>query len=409
MRGLPRTFWLLWTGALINRLGGFVFTFLALYLTQVRHFSVSQAGMVVSLFGAGSFASGPVGGYLADHVGRRRTMLLSFGLAPLAMLQLAFARSLGHIAVSTLLLGFVSDLYRAAHQACISDVVPPSERTRAYGYVYWAVNLGFAGAAMIAGFMASVSFTLLFVGDAITTLLFGVIIFAGVPETHPERDVARRERPNLMVPLRDRVFVSFVLAQFLVMFVGAQATTTLAIDITRHGIPNQTYGWLLAINGVLIVLLQPSAIRGVQRFRRARVLALAALLQGVGFGLSGAGHTRGWYAFTIVVWTAAELMYSPVSPTVVADLAPTSLRGSYQGVYMMAWGGATSVAPLLGGWVLDHAGTAALWGCCFALCLVGGGLHLAAGPARRRRLALLEGGAGTAREDGLLAPAPPPM
>src|SRR6266511_3081559 len=183
MRGLPRIFWLLWVGALVNQLGGFVFTFLALYLTQVRHFSVSEAGLVVSLFGAGSLASGPVGGYLADHVGRRRTMLLSFGLAPLAMLQLAFARRAWHIGVATLLLGFFSDLYRAAHQASISDVVPPSERTRAYGYVYWAVNLGFAGAAMIAGFMSSVSFTLLFIGDALTTLLFGIIIFAGVPET----------------------------------------------------------------------------------------------------------------------------------------------------------------------------------------------------------------------------------
>ena len=32
VRGLPRTYWILWTGALINRLGGFVMPLLALYL-----------------------------------------------------------------------------------------------------------------------------------------------------------------------------------------------------------------------------------------------------------------------------------------------------------------------------------------------------------------------------------------
>ncbi|HEY2746367.1 MAG TPA: MFS transporter, partial [Polyangia bacterium] len=69
MRGLPRTFWYLWVGALIDRLGTFVYTFLALYLTRARHFSVAHAGFVIALWGAGNFAAGPVGGYLADHLG----------------------------------------------------------------------------------------------------------------------------------------------------------------------------------------------------------------------------------------------------------------------------------------------------------------------------------------------------
>ena len=42
--GLPRTFWLLWTGTLINRLGAFVVIFLAIYLTGERGFTQSQAG-----------------------------------------------------------------------------------------------------------------------------------------------------------------------------------------------------------------------------------------------------------------------------------------------------------------------------------------------------------------------------
>src|SRR4051812_43766837 len=163
MRGLPRTFWYLWTGALVNRLGGFVYTFLALYLTQARHFTVAQAGLVIALYGAGSFASAPVGGFLADHIGPRRTMLLSFSCASAAMLQLGFARAAWHIALSAPLLGFCSDLFRPAQQATIADIVAPADRTRAYGYLYWAVNLGFSGAAMIAGFMAQRSFTLLFV------------------------------------------------------------------------------------------------------------------------------------------------------------------------------------------------------------------------------------------------------
>ena len=44
--GLPTAFWWLWLSTLVNRLGGFVVTFLALYLTLDRHFSPAFAGLV---------------------------------------------------------------------------------------------------------------------------------------------------------------------------------------------------------------------------------------------------------------------------------------------------------------------------------------------------------------------------
>ncbi|HXU74817.1 MAG TPA: MFS transporter [Polyangia bacterium] len=379
MRGLPRTFWYLWVGALIDRLGTFVYTFLALYLTRARHFSVAHAGFVIALWGAGNFAAGPVGGYLADHLGRRRTMLLAFTLSAASMMNLGLARSEWHIAMATLMLGFCGNLFRPAQQATVADVVPPHDRTRAYGYLYWAVNLGFAGAAMLGGFMAERNFMLLFIADAATTVAFGIVVFLRVPETHPERHVAVRKRPDLRVPMRDRSFMIFVFAQLLVMLVGSQGNSTLPIDLRDHGIAPSTYGWLLAINGVMIVLLQPTAVSLVQRFDRGRVLALGALLQGIGFGLTAAGHSVGWYAFTIVVWTMAELCYSPVAPAVVSDLAPTHLRGTYQGVYSMAWGAGSFFAPLLGSAVLGRFGSSALWSSCFAVCLIAVTLHLPRG------------------------------
>jgi MFS family permease len=388
MRGLPRTFWYLWAGALINRLGGFVYTFLALYLTQARHFTVAHAGFVIALYGAGSFASGPVGGYLADHIGRRRTMVLSFALSTAAMLQLGFARATWHITLSAPLVGFCGDLFRPAQQAAIADVVPPADRTRAYGYIYWAVNLGFAGAAMIAGFMAERNFTLLFVGDAVTTLAFGIIVFLRVPETHPERHVAVRERPDLRVPLRDRAFMAFIVAQFIGMLVGAQANSTLAVDLRDHGVRPVTYGWLLAINGVMIVLLQPTAIGLVQRFSRGRVLAVASLLQGVGFGLTGAGHSVALYALTVVIWTVAELGYSPLAPAIVSDLAPTRLRGTYQGIFSMAWGAASCLGPALGALVLGRFGSVTLWSGCFVVCVVAAVLHQSRGAAYTRAVSV---------------------
>ena len=45
--GMPRPFWFLWGGTIVNRLGGFVIPFLTLYLTGPRGLPVSQAALMV--------------------------------------------------------------------------------------------------------------------------------------------------------------------------------------------------------------------------------------------------------------------------------------------------------------------------------------------------------------------------
>jgi MFS family permease len=90
--GFPRQFWFLWTGTLINRLGGFVVIFLAIYLTGTRHFSQSQAGLVIGLYGVGGAIGTTIGGVLADRWGRRPTMLLAQFSAS-ALMLIAYARS----------------------------------------------------------------------------------------------------------------------------------------------------------------------------------------------------------------------------------------------------------------------------------------------------------------------------
>src|SRR3954454_19656440 len=109
-RGLPRAFWILCGGALINRLGSFVVPFLAIYLTTVRGIGVERAGFTVALHGMGSFAASPLGGVLADRIGRRRTMLVALVSGAAAMVHLGVARAPAHIALAAFILGLAGDL-----------------------------------------------------------------------------------------------------------------------------------------------------------------------------------------------------------------------------------------------------------------------------------------------------------
>ena len=193
---LPASFWYLWVGTVINRLGGFAVPFLMLYLTARLSMAPASAALLASVLGAGSFVAQLTGGELADRLGRRPVMMLSFFIAPIAMVALGLTHETVLLVIAMFVLGFFTDLYRPAVNAAIADLVPAERRTRAYGYIYWAVNLGAALAPVIAGLLANYDYFLLFLGDALTTAVFGLIVLTRVPETQAAEIAAAARTPT---------------------------------------------------------------------------------------------------------------------------------------------------------------------------------------------------------------------
>ena len=395
--GFPRTFWLLWAGTIVNRLGGFVIPFLALYLTGPRGLPVSQAALMVSFFGGGSFVASLVGGEIADRLGRRPVMLLSLLVAPGAMLAVGLADSVAWIAVGTAVLGFFTDLYRPAVSAAITDIVPPADRPRAFGYLYWAINVGAAIAPVAAGLLARTNYLLLFVGDALTTFLFGLIVLWGVRETRPAELEGRLSTPvgeRVRALWAEPVLLAFTGLALLFGTIYAQGHVTLPVDMSAHGLTPEQYGLAVALNGALIVVLGIPASNAAPRWPRFGALAIAGLLMGIGFGLPAIVTSFGGYALSVGIWTLGEIIGATVAPSVVADLAPIDKRGLYQGVFGAAWGLAFFTGPVLGGWIYQTRGATGLW----AACLLAGVLlfagYLALGRVAQRRMALVSGAPG---------------
>src|SRR5207342_1141219 len=91
------------------------------------------------------------------------------------MLCLAQARSLPMIVVFATLAGLTGELYRPASSALLADLVPAGQRVTAFAAYRLAFNAGWAFGPATAGLLAKKSFLWLFVGDAITSLLYGFV------------------------------------------------------------------------------------------------------------------------------------------------------------------------------------------------------------------------------------------
>jgi MFS family permease len=367
VEGLPPTYWLIWVGTLINRLGGFVIPFLTLYLTTQRSIPVSQAALMVSFFGAGSFLAQLSGGELSDRLGRRPVMLMSFFITPIFMIVLGLARDLLLISVATLIVGFFTDLYRPAVGAAIADLVPPESRTRAYGYNYWAINLGAAVAPILAGLMAQYDYLILFIADALTTAVFGFIVLSGIRETRPAEahHVAHLPIGERISQLkRAPILLIFSLITLFFGMIYTQSYVSLPLDMQSHGLGPDQYGAAIAVNGFLIILVTIPVSKMARKWPRYETVAVAAILLGLGYGFTALASNFPLFALSVAIWTLGEIAATSVGPTIIADLSPIDLRGLYQGIFGAAWGLSYFAGPLAGGWVYENLGANTLWISC---------------------------------------------
>ncbi|TXC96270.1 MFS transporter [Streptomyces sp. ISID311] len=372
--GLPRQFWWLWTSTLINRLGAFVATFLALYLTVERGYSASYAGLVGALYGLGGVLSSVGAGVLTDRLGRRPTMLIAQLSTAASVALLGFMTDPVAIAAVACVVGMASNASRPAVQAMMADIVAPEDRVRAFALNYWAINLGFAVSSTAAGLIAQHGYLALFLGEATLVLACALVVFRKLPETRPGHGHAAGapggpapEAVSLRTVLRDGRFMTVVGLNLLLALLFQQAYVSMPVSMGQDGFSSADFGMVIAVNGILIVLLQIPVTRFIEHRSPAMLLVGSALLAGYGFGLTALAGSVAMYAVAVAVWTLGEIINSPTQMGLVVRLSPVHGRGRYQGMYSLSWSIASLTAPLLGGTVIDHYGADALWAGCAAV------------------------------------------
>jgi len=395
LRALPRTFWILFAGTFINRFGTFVWPFLTIYLTRRGH-TLTEAAWAVSAFGLGAFGGGFLGGWLADHLGRRNTIALGTFSSATSFMLLYTASSLPAVIVLTALAGMTSGMYHPAISALLADLVPEPQRMRAYAAIRLAANAGFAFGVSIGGILANYSLFWLFAGDALTTAIYGCIALAWLP--HGLRSLTQRTPwSDALASLRgDRAFHALWIAMFCGALIFMQSASTYSLYIIRDGLtadlpgwhlpPETIYGLLLGWNGVLIVFAELPLTSMTMRFETRRVMALGYALMGAGFALNAVAHTISALWMTMTIFTFGEMISAPTASTYLARIAPERMRGRYMGVLALAWNGAGIIGPQIG-FRLFAIDPVLVWLACGLLGLLAAGVILRGGRLREEKTA----------------------
>lgn len=364
--GLSRELWLVVLGMFLNYLGyGAVLPFEIIYLHNGRGFPLGVAGLVVGLVTGIAVLISPLAGPLIDRIGARATATGAGVALAAGYAGLAFAHSPLQAFAAAAFAGIGNGALNPSQSTLLAVLAPSDIRHRVTAVSRVASNagigLGSALGGLVAGFGLS-GFILLFLANAVTYLIYVFVLVVVVRnEVRPE-PIAGGYR----LVLRDRAFVHLALTNVAIIGVGWGVFTWLLPPYAEEqiGLSTQLIGLLLLANAVTVVVAQVPVTRFAEGRRRVVMMALAASIFVFACLLVVAAGLRIDIAYPALIIASiavavGECFHTTALMPLVADLAPTSLRGRYMAAIGLSWWVGLALAPTLGTQVLSLSPLAA--------------------------------------------------
>ena len=347
----------------INRAGSMVIVYLMLYLTQDMGVSVTTAGRVISIYGLGAICGTLLGGWLTDEIGPMRVQLFSLLGSGFVFFALSFASTIWAISILAFILAVIAESFRPANSTAVADVSPPKIRVRAYALLRLAINLGFAIGPVVGGILARINYSLLFWVDGSTCLLAGAYLYYVYKhDLSAIKHISEEEKKSARFPWTDGIYLIMLFFLFINGMIFFQIFNSWPLDLREnYGLLENQIGPLMAINAILIIMLEMPLVHWLERFNPIKIIGIGAFLVAFGVSLLPFGDAYLWVAFTVVVWTVGEMLCFPLVIAFIANRSSDVNRGKYMGMFSFTFSVSMVVSPALGAWIYDIYGPKTLW------------------------------------------------
>ncbi len=388
--GLSPQVWLLALIMFINRSGTMVILFMTIYATEKLHFSLTQAGVIMGLFGAGSFLGVLTGGKLTDKLGGKKVMQFSLLLGGVMFIILGTITQYFLFAVCIFFTSFFGEAFRPANSASIASHSHSNDYTRSISLNRLAINLGFSIGPALGGILASYNYNFLFIADGVTCISAGLIIAFFLKDSRAPTHEIKKEDNNTYnkydSPYHDKKYLLF--AFFCVLYAVAffQMFSTMPLYYKQvHHLSEFQIGWLMALNGLGVALIEMVMIYKIEgRMNPLNFIFLGAALLMINYLILIFAGSFSWLVLSMLLITFSEMFAMPFMSSYMMQRAASHKIGAYAAVYSMTWSIAQVASPLISTSIIDTYGFNYLW-------IFMAAISLAVGLGMRSILAIKEG------------------
>jgi MFS family permease len=381
---LPRSVTTLQVGGLVNAFGnGITLPFLFIYLYNVRGIDLGIVGLIVGSHALVSIAAGPIFGVFVDRFGGRRILVIALGILAVGYGLYPFVHEAWQGFLVASITGIGIGAFWPSQSTLIAGLTAPTERSSAFAMQRMVMNVGIGLGALTGGLIASTespaSFTVLFLLNSLTFVVYAAVMLAFVPPSDLGGPSGHADRPGTYRDvLGHRAFVSVIGLNALFIFAGFSGFELLPVYAKNEAAVSETQiGLVFLVNTIVVVLLQLPIARLVQGRRRMRALGLLGLMWALAWLVVPiAGAQPATTAVLVLIgamslFAVGECLHGAVHAPLVSDLASPRLLGRYMALSTLSWQVGFALGPAVGGFVLARS-PSGVWVGAAALCGLGG-------------------------------------
>jgi MFS family permease len=370
MPKLPRQVWVLALGRLLSEIGsGFTIFYAPIFFVQQVGLSATSVGLALGSASISGVVGRLISGSYADRWGRKPVLLLSTLVGAIACFIFASTQDFPTLVIGCLVQGLGLGLYWPANEAIVADLTAGEERRIAYAFTRLADNLGMGIGIIAGGLLISSTggYRTLFIIDGISFCVFFLTIIFAIEETLQRGKEPTKLVGGYLTALRDRRLLVYVMVNIILTIYIAQTQTTLPLYFSNFVAQSEAIGFdpkvistLFTWHLLMTIACQIPMLKFLHRFSHARSLMISGGFWILGFicmTMTGTAvsYQLLWASFGLGLFALAIVAYTPTASALIADLAPSSLRGVYTSINSLCWAAGYAIGPPLGGWALDRS------------------------------------------------------
>lgn len=338
-----------------------VILFSALYFTQDLGFSKAKAGFIMSFYGIGSIVGSYVGGWLADRYSQKNIMIASLISCSLILLNILYINNEWGLMSILFLYALTADSFRPSSTGYVSFFSTPENRTRSISLLRLAINLGFTVGPAVGGIIAAhFGYSILYILDAATSIIAAIVLFYALQDhSKHENKLSLKKEFTTRSAYKDYPYLLFCIMVSVYGICFFQLITTVPSFFKEvYKYSEDTIGYLVGLNGALVVLLEMPLVAKLEKSKRlATLIALGCIkiIIAYGFLVLSSGNIVSSVFYTLFI-TMSEILAMPFMMNYALSRAPEERQGQYSALYSISYGVSFIFAPMIGLYLAEHIG-----------------------------------------------------
>jgi MFS family permease len=362
-------------GICLNAIGGgMTLSLLLVYLHDMRGFTNTFGGLLLS-YGAlvSIIASTPMGA-LVDRIGPKKVMICGLILNCFAAISLAFVTTHLQVILALTAIDVAGQAIWPSQSVILTRVTPEADRSKIFGLNFMLLNLGLGLGGLIGSLIIQTgslrSFQWMYWIDGATFLVYLSIILT----LHGE-GVGKYE-PQAHEPKQGSYRDLFKIKPLVLLGLGGIILFTFGYGVIQAGVPifatqflglsPKWLGLIFGVNTIAIFTLQPLVMRILERYSKYNALIAIGIIWSSSWIFVGISPALPLIASGIalcisqLIFAVGEMVQAPVIPTLANELAPENIRGRANALMSLQWSISGVAGPAITGLMLG-ADKPTLW------------------------------------------------